>query len=287
MNNERLRSQRDNLYLRGIHEIVNAVASLLGIPITDAVRAQLKSKTFPLVRRIRGLASTLAYRDYTQLVDNPIPRAPLNRFTENLWSNSVDKILQDEPYVTVSVTEDLAMRADFWARDAEWGQRVQLAKQDERVGRIARVDFQAPTCPLCTLMNSRGPVYTSESFLRTLHDGDTCTAIFVPRGTTDYAGQEHTAEALRRYDQAVKEVGPHQGANAIMAAMKSQNPYEQPGVVRSTVQSAVGAARDKQVETARRTLSAAGQVNPKTTTAQKLRDGHASRSQQILDVLET
>lgn len=287
MNNEQLRKQRDNLYLRAIRETVNAMAHLLGLSVTDPVRAELKGKTFPVVRRVRQLAENMAYRDYAQLVDNQIAQVPLNRFTEELWSSSVDKVIGDTPYVTATVSEDIAMRGDYWARDAEWGERLQLAKQDDRIGRIARVDFEAPTCPLCTLMNSRGPVYTNESFLRTLHDGDTCTAIFVPQGAEDYPGKEHTEEALRRYTSAVKEIGPHLGANAVMAELKKQFPYEGTGVVRSAVQSEVASAVDKQIRQARRTKSVSNQVQPKTASSQKLRDGYASRSQQILDVLET
>lgn len=286
MNNEKLRKTTENLYLRGIQEVIKSIAHLLGVPVDDVVKKDIHRKTYPIVNRVRNLVSNIAYRDYSALVDDPVPQVALHRFTPELWTNSVDKATKDVSHVTVSVTEDIGMSGDYWARDAEWGQKVQLAHNDERIGRIARVDFEPPTCPLCTLMNSRGPVYLSQdSVARTLHVGDTCTGIFVPVGDTDYPGIEHTSEALRRYKQAVEAVGPHQGANAILKALKEQHPYEGPGKVRTAAQDASQGARDQQLTNIKSATARLERLQLKNYSA--IRDELVSRNKEIINVLET
>lgn len=280
---------RDLLYARLLREVIAALKDVFGLPINDITRARMHAQTYPIVSRGRGLLSNMVYRDYKALVGkDPVPQVPMNRFTEELWRNSIEKSIGEASHVTVTVTRDIGMSADYWSRDAEWGQQVQLAGNDPRVGRIARIDREPPTCPLCTLMNSRGPVYTTESFLRTLHIGDTCEPVFVLRGETTYPGMEHTAEALRRYKEAVSTLGPHErSANNVMNAIRAQNPESSPGKVWTAANTDSENIAGKKASDARKQLASLEKSKPKSPRAQTLRDEQITRITQLLSVLET
>lgn len=287
MNSNRNRIIRDTVYARGIKKVINSISRLLGHPINEQTRTELARLSYPTIVGVRRLIANQVYRDYLQTVGtNPVKQFELTRFTPEFWQGSVDNAVKDHDFVTVTVTQEIGMSADYWARDAEWGEGFQLAHADDRIDRIARVDFEPPTCPLCTLMNSRGPVYVSkDSFLRTLHTGDTCEPIFVKVGEKHYPGSEHTAEALRRYEEAVKVVGPHQGANTIMTEMKNQHPYDSPGKVRTWATQASQEAKDKRVKDLQGQNSRLEKLNLASGTNHNHRDNQMTRNTELLTAL--
>src|SRR5690348_9479079 len=94
MNDEKLRTARTNLYLRMASRLIKAVAPFLG---TNADPKRLARVSRPFVVAAREQAQEIAYRDYLKFVDNqdPVPKMELNRFTDELWDGSVEKVLED------------------------------------------------------------------------------------------------------------------------------------------------------------------------------------------------
>lgn len=286
MNDEKLRQARTNLYLRMAQRLIKAVAPFLG---TRADPKELANRTRPYVQAARSQAQTLAYRDYVLFVDkqDPIPKMEQNRFTDELWQGSVDKVLADVDVFGSDEAEQLALSGDYWARDAEWGQRVDVAKNDPRIGKIARVDFKPPTCPFCTMLNSRGPVYLSqESAMRTLHTGDTCMCIFVGKNETDYPGIESTKIAKDRYDKAVKDLGTAANTTTILKALDRQDPDRAEGSVKANARNAVQAQTKSKIDQAKARISMLERINPKSDSAIKYRDQELARNREILKALE-
>jgi hypothetical protein len=288
MNNRTLARARDTLYARMASLVVQSVARFFGLPITAELLEQVRATTQPVVSTTRESVRSLVYRDYVQVIDNSQPVEPLqlNRFTDELWAASIEKAAEDHEVFNDSVVEQIGLSADYWSRDAEWGQAVDVSKKDDRVGRIARVDPVPPTCPLCTLMNSRGPVYVSEeSFVRTLHTGDTCEPVFVLAGSDDYPGREHTELALERYKKA-RRSAPNGSADAILKALKEQEPDRPPSRVRTEVRTAVTSAKKDQARQIRSRIESLERTNPTTGRARQLRDEQLTRDRATLSALE-
>lgn len=286
MNDEKLRQARTNLYLRMAKHLIQTVAPFLG---TKPDRKTLARVTRPIVQAARVQAQNLAYRDYVLFVENqdPIPKMEQNRFTDELWNGSIDKVMADTELFGSDQAEELALSADYWARDAEWGQRVDSAKNDPRIGKVARVDFKPPTCPFCTMLNSRGPVYLSaESAMRTLHTGDTCTCVFVGKDATDYPGIESTKIAKDRYDKAVKDLGTAANTTTILKALGEQNPDRPVGSVKANARKAAQDQTKSKVTEAKARIAALERVQPKSDSAIKYRDQQLARNKEILHALE-
>jgi hypothetical protein len=286
MNNETLRLARTNLYLRMAARMIKALSPLIGSKPDPKAVAKL---TKPFVVVTRKQAQDLAYRDYLAFIQhkNPVPKMELNRFTDELWNGSVDKATKDMETFGADQVEELAMKADYWARDAEWGQRVDVAKKDSRIDKVARVDFKPPTCPFCTLLNSRGAKYLSmDTAARTLHEGDTCSLIWVAKGQTDYPGHETSAEAKRRYDQAVKSLGSAANTTTILKALAEQDPDRPTGSVKANVQKSVKAATQGQIDTVTARISKLEKIQPKSDSARKYRDDQLVKNQDLLKSLE-
>lgn len=288
MNSRTLARARDALYLNLTGVVVRSLARFFGLPVTPDSIEQVRAATQPVISTGRERVRSLVYRDYTEVIGgiDPVDPLELNRFTEELWRSSIEKATEDSEVFDDEAIEQIGLSADYWTRDAEWGQAVDATKNDDRVGRIARVDPIPPTCPLCTLMNSRGPVYVStESFARTLHTGDTCEPVFVPVGTEDYPGRVHTDLALDRYKRA-REAAPNGSAEAILKALKDQEPDRPSNRVRNLVQQNVQAAKTDQITTIRNRIASLERANPTTESARRLRDQQLAADRGILSALE-
>lgn len=293
MNTERYRTARNNLYLNLVRSVIRTMVPFLGQPVTPESTKRLSRATRGFVTTSRKMAQDIAYRDYLEFInrEDPRPKLELHRFTEELWDAATEKAIEERESFTPDVAEQLALSADYWARDAEWGQRVDVAKNDDRIERVARVDFRPPTCPFCTMLNSRGAVYLSaESGARTLHTGDTCTLIFVAVGDEDYPGKESTDIALDRYKKAVEKLGeeglPANTSN-VLKALKEQEPDLPMGVIRRTAETASKEASDNAVRDAKSKLAALEKMNPRSSSARATRDEAIARYQKTLEVLET
>lgn len=288
MNSRTLAIARDALYLNLSGVVVRSLARFFGLGVTPDEIERVRAVTQPTIAAGRERVRSLVYRDYVQVIDSEDPVDPLelHRFTDELWTSSIEKATEDHETFDDEVIEQIALSADYWARDAEWGQAVDISKKDARLSRIARVDPIPPTCPLCTLMNSRGPVYTSvDSFVRTLHTGDTCEPVFVLVGSDDYPGKEHTELALDRYKRAVKSA-PNGSTKEILKALRDQEPDRPVSRVKSAVQENVRSARADQIRVIRARVNALERSNPATESARRLRDQQLATDRQTLSALE-
>jgi len=286
VNNELLRQAKTNLYLRMAARLVKAMVPFIGAKPNPKTVARL---TRPFVVATRQQAQDLAYRDYLAFIGNknPVPKMEQNRFTDELWEASVKKVTDEVDMLGSDHVQELAMKADYWARDAEWGQRVDVAKKDSRIDKVARVDFKPPTCPFCTLLNSRGAAYLSiDTAARTLHDGDTCSLIWVKKGQTDYPGHETSAEALRRYEKAVKDLGSAANTTTILKALAEQDPNRPTGSVKANIEKALKESTTDQLKTVSARISTLEKLEPKSDSARKYRDEQLARNRDILKSLE-
>lgn len=286
MNDEKLRKARTNLYLRMASRLIKAMSPFLGSKPDPKALAR---KSRPFVVAAREQARDLAYRDYLLFVNNedPVPKMQLNRFTDELWDGSVESVIENVEVFGADQVEELAMKADYWTRDAEWGQRVDVAKKDTRIEKVARVDFKPPTCPFCTLLNSRGADYLSmDSAARTLHEGDTCSLIWVAKGDKNYPGHEQTAEAKRRYDEARKKLGSSANTTTILKELAAQDPDRPEGSIKKNVRENVKSVTASKVTEAKARLATLEKLNPKSESARKYRDEQIARNQDILKALE-
>ena len=266
--------------------LVKAMVPFIGSKPDPKVVARL---TRPFVVATRQQAQDLAYRDYLVFIQNknPVPKMEQNRFTDELWEASVGKVTDEVEVLDVDHVQELAMKADYWARDAEWGQRVDVAKKDSRIDKVARVDFKPPTCPFCTLLNSRGASYLSmDTAARTLHDGDTCSLIWVKKGQTDYPGHETSAEAKRKYDKAVESLGSAANTTTILKALAEQDPNRPTGSVKANIEKSIKTDTAAQLKAVSARISTLEKLDPKSDSARKYRDEQLARNRDILKSLE-
>ena len=286
MNDEALRQARTNLYLRMASRLIRALTPYLGLRPDKKAIAKVSR---PYVISARKQAQDIAYRDYLKFIENknPVPKMDLKRFTDELWDGTINKVAEDTEILGSDQVQELAMKADYWARDAEWGQRVDVAKKDPRIQKVARVDFKPPTCPFCTLLNSRGADYLSmESAARTLHEGDTCSLIWVKAGQKDYPGHESTAQALERYNRAKEELGTAANTSTILKELANQNPDRPEGSVRKNAREASKTATAAKLRETQARIATLEKINPKSESARKYRDEQLARNQEILKALE-
>lgn len=287
MNREPARKAADKLYTRMIFRVLHSIAPFLGLPTTSETLKDIANATRALVQASRKTIQNLAYEDYSSVVGGTdlVPKIELKRFTEGLWQGVVEKAAEDYEHVTPVVAQEIGMQADRWTRDAEWGTRLDLADKDPRIGGWARVDFEPPTCPWCTLLNSRGPVYqTGETGAATLHNGDTCTLIFVPRGSKKYEGMDHTAEAEKRYKAARKTAGTGDSKD-ILRELRNQG--ETPtGRVRKNAEAATKQAAEGELKAVKARIKTLEGLNPKSESARKYRDTQLARNQKQLSILD-
>ena len=287
MNSEKFLRARNSLYANLVRNAIRALNPFLGREVTPDLITSVLGATKPLVDRARGLASSLAYQDYKDLVKtDPVPNLALNRFTDQLWTSTLEKLTEEAAHLSVSVSEEIGMSADYWARDAEFGTRMHLAKADSRIDRVARVDPEPPSCPFCTLLNSRGAVYLSkETAGRTLHKGDECILVLVLQGQTSWAFKENGEAALKEYNTA-RETAVDGTADAIMHELRKNRPSgSKPGNVRENASSTAKAQGDAKLQDAKSRLAALDKTSPKSAQAQKYRADQIAQNQTIVSAL--
>lgn len=290
MNNRGLRKAQEAIYKNMVTAVIRSLTPFYGAKMSDQVRKGMAQATFATVSGARSLAQTNAYRDYVEFVGgvDPVPKLDMLRFNETAWQGTIDRLAEGEEIVNEDLALEVGMSSDNWARDAEWGQRYDSAKNDSRIGRVARVDFEPPTCPFCTLLNSRGAVYLSaETAAQTLHNGDTCELIFVTNSSQDYPGKANSEQALDRYKDAVKAAGPNANTSSILKALAEQHPDRPTGRVKANAESAAKASQVSAVTDARNRVRALENTNPSSASAKAYRDAQISRNQEILTALET
>jgi hypothetical protein len=289
VNNETLLRARNKLYPGVVRQLIRVLSPFFGRELEPETLADIARKTYPVINRSRSLAQNLAYQDYSRFVGGRklVPKMQLNRFTAELWQGSIAKAAEDRSVLAVEMAEELALSGDFWTRDAEWGQRVDSANKDTRIWKVARVDFDPPSCPFCTLLNSRGAVYLSgEAALRTLHKGDQCSLVFVAKGETDYPGKASTDQAKALYKQAVKAAPTGSTDDILKALGELDSPDRQKGVVRKNARKAAEEAKASEITATKARLSRLEKLNPSSAAAQKYQADQLDLTHKILSALE-
>jgi hypothetical protein len=287
-NSAALRKAKENMYSNMVQHVVRAIAPFLGLPVNSILLGQIHKATKKLVDSGRNKAQSIAYQDYSKFVDGKdlIPKLPLRRFTDELWQGSLEKVTKDTVHITEDVAAEIGLRADYWGRDAEWGQRIDSAKRDDRIGKVARVDFDPPTCPFCTLLNSRGPVYVSpESGSRTLHVGDTCTLVFVAKGSTEYPGKEFSDKALTLYKEARARAGDDPSTSKILAEMKVPGSTDKPGRVKANAKASAASANASALSDAQARVRALNSITPKSESAKTYQAAQLAKNQKLIEQL--
>lgn len=284
MNTAKFRQAKELVYTNLVTQIAKKVALFIGLPVTPGLLKSLHSATKPIVDAGRVQAQAVAYQDYLAFIKSkdPVPRLKLNRFTDELWQGSLEKLTKNEDTFTPDIAVDVALRSDYWARDAEWGQRVDSAKLDDRIGKVARVDHEPPTCAYCTLLNSRGAVYLSaDTAARTLHVADTCSLEFVAKGSTDFPGKALSLEAKARYDAARKRADPPTTDN-ILRELNKEGSSDKTGRVRQHAQDQVVANSTSKLHDAQARIRTLEAIEPKSDSAKKYRDEQLSKNRQLV-----
>lgn len=288
MNNRALRRAQERMYANLVTQVIKALIPFYGAQLTTTAVSAMVKATYPMVTGARTLAQNNAYRDYVQMIgSDPVPKMELGRFTDKAWAGTINRLAEGEEVMNEELATDIGTSSDQWARDAEWGQRYDVAKKDPRITRVARVDFEPPTCPFCTLLNSRGAVYLSgDTAAQTLHVGDTCELIWVVAGSTDYPGIEHTREAEARYKDAVK-AAPNSGTSAILKALNEQHPDRPTGRVKANAEKAAQTGTPNAIKDAQARVATLEKMNPSSASAKTYRDAQLTRNRDILKALET
>jgi hypothetical protein len=292
MNKEPARKAADKLYARMIKQVIRAIGPFIGLPSDSSTLKQIAEATYATIVAARKSVQHIAYQDYISVVggQDPVPKLELKRFTPELWQGVVDSAAADFEHVAPSVAEEIGMQGDRWTRDAEWGTRLDVANNDARIRGWARVDFEPPTCPWCTVMNSRGPTFhTAETGAATLHIGDTCTLVLVLKGQDKYPGIEHTDAAMARYKQATKAVGtnPTDVFRFLKEEDLSRGVKPRDGKVRRNAKDAVQQSSADQLRAVKARIKTLENLNPKSESAKKYKTEQLARNQKQLSLLES
>lgn len=185
-----------------------------GSKLTPAQVRQFAQQTLPGVLAAREKYRRLAEQQYRELVIAPIIRPPLRTYTTESWAASLATVLtpdvpdDDREPVGEPEIEEVLIKADLQGREAERSQLIAYAMHDSDIIGWARVDREPPTCPFCTMLISRGPVYTSAKTAgdrNRFHGGCTCEVVLVTESTRDsYSGVEISKAAESLWREASK-----------------------------------------------------------------------------------
>lgn len=207
--------------------IAPTLARLVGSPVTTAHVRTVAQATLADVVTSRNAYLALAVEQYRSMSDTGnINPPPLRRYDVTSWEMALrrtwSKAVKDQTPLTDNDIARALVTADHQGREAERAQLVAYSMRDDRIVGWARVDFTPPTCPFCTMLVSRGPVYKSAETAgrdpaggrNRFHHGDTCSVVLVTKATRDsYPGIEHTREAERMWIEASK--GAASGAETL------------------------------------------------------------------------
>lgn len=206
-----------------------------GEPVTALALDALTARTFPAVVAARSTYRNFAIASYLDAVPDPIETPDLRPYEPEAWRAALDKVAQvqdDGSYGRESVdtefVEATLIRADLHARAAERNQTIAFAVNDDQVAGWARIDPIPPTCPLCRITISRGPVYRSAEAAggdgNTFHGGCTCEIVLVLKGQEDsWPGIHHYRRELAFYKKHAKRSNGKSPAQAYRAAVNEEN----------------------------------------------------------------
>lgn len=204
---------RDAITRRLLRAIAPVLAPLVGGPITRAHTGAVARATLADVVKARASFVELAVQQYKSMTGTGrIDAPPLREYDAKAWEAALarawDKPIANKEDLTEDDIAKAFVTADHQGREAERSQLIAYSVHDPKVLGWARVDWQPPTCPFCTMLISRGPVYSTEDTAggRTnFHHGDTCSVVLVTAlNRDDYPGIQHTRAAESAWVAASK-----------------------------------------------------------------------------------
>lgn len=215
-------------------KVVQFLVPYIGQTASADIAKKMAGRTGPLVRGARDVLAKSANREYREALGpdgKPFKPVVLNRFDEDVWIQSVEKALLNEAdslevEITKNHLEDIARKADHWAKDAERGTLIDFAMRDNRFEGWARIDPEPPTCPFCTVLISIGPKRTDPNQAH-FHIGDTCEVQLVLKGQEDYPGADQVKAAEEKYKQAVRLNGGKTDLAGLVKQLKTIDPEGQ------------------------------------------------------------
>lgn len=217
---------RDAITRRLLRAIAPALAELVGGPITKAHTRMVARATLSDILKARSSYLELAVRQYQSMTGTGSIKQPkLREYDADAWAAALLRAWDIPITGKENLTEDhiakALVTADHQGREAERSQLIAYTMQDPKLIGWARVDFRPPTCPFCTMLISRGPIYKTDRSAgkdpaggrNRFHHGDTCSVVMVTeQNRKDYPGIEHTRNADAAWIQASKEAGSSAGA---------------------------------------------------------------------------
>lgn len=211
------------------------LSPFLGVRRTPRLGRAIASAIFPLVQSGRRTSRQLARRVYVaQKSDWDPDRAPIDEPStrtyelENL-AHALDEALtvNDAESVESEDLERAANVADLHVRNAYRNQSLAYVHNDPDIVGWARVDPRPPTCELCRLLISRGPVFKSAKSAgerNKYHKGCTCIPQIVFEGQEEsWPGREIYLAERRRYNDATRGLGGKNARRAWREAVKKAN----------------------------------------------------------------
>lgn len=242
--------QRASLSRRTLLRLARLMLPFIGAPVTKALLDVIAKASFADVNTLRsGYRSLAAQAAANQLGRDTVSAPPdIRRYEVADWRKAVGRAFQEDAATPDTKVDRPAIaralvRADLHGRNAERNTMVAIAIAEDEVIGWARVDPTPPTCPLCRLTISRGPVYSSAEAAggegNTYHGGCTCTIVLVTAGSkTSWPGYEQYQAELRRYREAKGK------PKAYRAAVAKANKDAGPGVTKQAADDAAGIQKE-------------------------------------------
>lgn len=206
--------QRQTLSRRSLIRLARLILPFIGAPITKGLLDTIARATFSDVVKLRdGYRGLAAQAAANQLGRDAVTVPPaIRKYETKDWRKAVGRAFHEDALTPESVVDRPALartlvRADLHGRNAERNTMIAIAVAEDEVIGWARVDPTPPTCPLCRITISRGPVYSSEEAAggegNTYHGGCTCTIVLVTRGKeTSWPGYSQYQAEKQRYKDA-------------------------------------------------------------------------------------
>lgn len=264
------------------------------VATAEAIR-QLAELSLPGVLAARERFRKLAELQHRELVSQPIARPPLRDYGAEAWSAVLEKHLIKESIESTTTLdgrevtatepepvdepdiEQVLVAADYQGREAERSQLIAYAMNDPEIIGWARVDHQPPTCAFCTMLISRGPVYSSAKTAgdrNRFHLGCTCEVVLVTEATkSSYRGIEVTKDAAALWEKASKGRSGKSVPKAFRELVENRNgtgPKTRRGTTQRAADQAASSADD--LRAARVQLDTLRNIRPQNEQQKAYRD---------------
>lgn len=207
---------QQSLTRRLVAAIAPVLAPLLGVRKSAKLNRAIARAVYPYVQSGRKTSRDLARLVYVQAKANwnsdasPIEEPRIRDYPIEALEKAVSDAMAVNPTDRIEDAdlERVAAAADSHVRNAYRNQSLAYVHNDNDIVGWARVDPYPPTCELCRLLISRGPVYKtarSAGERNKYHTGCTCVPQLVFKGQEDsWPGREIYLAERERYEKATR-----------------------------------------------------------------------------------